>query len=151
MSAYEFTMSLRIRHPRIDPAEITNALGIEPQHSWRAGDERREPALGSSGGTYHETLWICSLMPQPELSGDQAGVESELLHAVGALRRSFDFLQSLHADGGVGELHVSIYAREESRLEFLGETLAVLGRMGLTLALEIHPHSTAPVTGLLSH
>jgi hypothetical protein len=150
MSAYEFTISLRIRHPRIDPEVITRTLGIEPQYAWRAGEERRESEGGMPGGTYRESLWMCSLMARPELSGDQVGVESELLHALGSLRRSFDFLRSLHDDGGVGELHVSIFAREETRLEFLGETLAVLGRMGLTLTLEINPHSTAPVTGLLS-
>jgi hypothetical protein len=150
VSAYEFTMSLRIRHPRIDPAEITRTLGLEPQYAWRVGDDRREPKGGSIGGKYHESLWMCSLMPEPELSGDQVGVESELLRALGALRRSFDFLRALRDDGGVAEIHVSIFAREEFRLEFLGESLAVLGRMGVTFALEINPHSTAPVTRPLS-
>jgi len=44
MNAYEFTLSLRIRHPGIDPAEISSALGIEPQHTWKAGEPRRGPA-----------------------------------------------------------------------------------------------------------
>jgi hypothetical protein len=150
MSAYEFTMSLRIRHPRIDPAEITRTLGLEPQYCWRVGDERREPEGDAIGGTYRETLWMCALMSEPELSGDQVGVESELLRALGALRRSFDFLRSLRDDGGVAEIHVSIFAREEFRLDCLGETLAVLGRMGFTFALEINPHSTVPLTRPLS-
>ncbi|TLY63555.1 MAG: DUF4279 domain-containing protein, partial [Gammaproteobacteria bacterium] len=30
MSEYEFTISLRIRHPSIDPATITRILGMEP-------------------------------------------------------------------------------------------------------------------------
>lgn len=150
MSAYEFTMSLRIRHPRIDPAEITRTLGLEPQYSWRAGEERREPEGNALGGKYHESLWMCALMSRPELSTDQVGVESELLRALGALRRSFDFLRALRDDGGVAEIHVSIFAREEFSLEFLGETLAVLGRMGFTVVLEISPHSTAPATRPLS-
>ena len=33
MSEYEFTASLRMRHPRIDPAAITQTLGIRPQHT----------------------------------------------------------------------------------------------------------------------
>jgi hypothetical protein len=150
MSAYEFTMSLRIRHPRIDPAEITRTLGLEPQYSWRAGEIRREPEGSSLGGTYRESLWMCSLMARPELSRDQVGVESELLRALGSLRRSFEFLQSLREDGGVAELHVSIFGREEFRMEFLAESLAVLGRLGITLTLEINPHSTSPLTRPLS-
>jgi hypothetical protein len=40
MSEYEFTLSLRLRHPAIDPTKITQTLGIEPQHTWKAGDRR---------------------------------------------------------------------------------------------------------------
>ncbi len=144
MNAYEFTMSLRIRHPRIDPAEITRTLGLKPDYCWQVGDERREPQGPALGGTYHESLWMCSLMDRPALAGDQVDVESELLRALGALRRCFDFLRSLRDDGGVAELQVSIFGREEFRLEFLAESLALLGRMGITLAFEISPHSTTP-------
>ena len=44
MSEYEFTISLRIRHPSVEPHTITETLGIEPQHTWKAGDARRSPA-----------------------------------------------------------------------------------------------------------
>jgi hypothetical protein len=37
-------------------------------------------------------------------------------------------------------LHVNIYAREEFNLEFLPETLSLLGRLGLTVAIEVKPH-----------
>jgi hypothetical protein len=47
-------MSLRIRHPRIDPAEVTRVLGIEPQHTWYAGDFRRDSAGAELGGTHRE-------------------------------------------------------------------------------------------------
>ena len=40
MSEYEFTVSLRIRHPSIAPSRITETLGIEPQHTWKAGEAR---------------------------------------------------------------------------------------------------------------
>jgi hypothetical protein len=145
MSGYEFTMSLRIRHPDIEPATITRTLGLEPRHSWRAGDIRQDASGSALDGTYHESYWMCELMPQPELSTDHVGVESELLRALGTLRRSFGFLQSLRDSGGVAELHVSIFAHEEFRIEFLSESFALLGRMGLTMAMEVSPHSTSRV------
>ena len=58
MGAYEFTLSLRIRHPSIEPGEITRNLGIEPQHTWRAGDPRRDAAeVSSPEPTARATGW----------------------------------------------------------------------------------------------
>jgi hypothetical protein len=147
MSDYEFTMSLGIRHPHVDPAEITRALGIEPQHVWRAGEPRRNPDGSELGGSYRESYWMGRLMAQPQLASDHVGVESELLRVLAQLRRSFEFLQALKTEGGVAELHVSLFAREDFRLELLPESLSLLGRLGLTVALEIkpHPHGLSPI------
>lgn len=143
MSGYEFTMSLRIRHPHIDPAEITRSLGISPQHTWRAGDTRRDPGGGELEGRYRESYWMGRLMAQPELASDHMGVESEILRMLAQLRRSFGFLETLKEEGGIAELHVSVFAREDFRLEFLPESLSMLGRIGLTVALEVSPHPNA--------
>jgi hypothetical protein len=144
VSDYEFIMSLRIRHPHIDPAEITLALRIEPQHTWRAGDMRRSSAGDEIGGAHRETYWMGRLMTKPELARDQVGVESEILRALGTLRRSFDLLNRLKEEGGSAELHVSLYAREEFNLELLPESLSLLGRLGLTLALDVKPNPEEP-------
>jgi hypothetical protein len=140
MSDYEFMRSLRIRHPRIDPAEITRVLGFAAQHTWRAGDLRRDCAEHELGGTHHETYWMGRLMVKPELAQDNASVESEMLHTLETLRRCFDFLATLKAEGSA-ELHVSLYTRENFRLEFLPEALSLLGRLGLAIALEVKPNA----------
>lgn len=150
MSDYEFMMSLRIRHPRIDPAEITLALHIEPQHTWRAGEIRRDSAGAEIGGTHRESYWMGRLMTKPELARDDVDVESEILRTLGTLRRAFDFLEKLKEEGGSAELHVSLYARDEFRLELLPESLSLLGRMGLAVALEVKPNCQAPKTGALN-
>jgi hypothetical protein len=142
MSDYEFTMSLRIRHPNVEPAEITRLLGLEPQHSWRAGDARRDPSGDELEGSYRESYWNSRLMAEPELSSSRVGVESELTRTVAHLRKSFEFLQGLRAQGGEVELLVTIFAREDFRLEFDPDSLAVLARLGVTVALEVKPHPT---------
>jgi hypothetical protein len=139
MSEYEFTVSLRVRHPVIEPAKITQTLGIEPQHTWKAGDPRRAPAGEALEGAYRESYWMGRLMDEPQLSSGLLSVESVLLQTLAHLRRSHAFLEQLHADGGVAELHVSLYAREAFRLELSDETLGLLGRLGLAIALEVHP------------
>ncbi len=140
MSGYEFMMSLRIRHPRIDPAEITRALGIEPQHLWRAGDQRLGSEGDEIGGKRRDSYWMGRLMAEPVLAQDHASVESEVEHTLGTLRRCFSFLETLKAEGGSAELHVSLYARKEFRLEFLPASLALLGRVGLAIVLEVKPN-----------
>lgn len=150
MSEYEFTVSLRLRHPTIDPLSITQRLGIEPQHTWRAGDPRRDPAGGALVGVYHESYWMGRLMEEPQLSSARVSVESVLLERLTHLRRSQDFLEQLHAEGGIAELHVSLYAREAFRLELSGESLGLLGRLRLSVALEVHPRPSAGDSGLSS-
>lgn len=143
MSDYEFTMSLRVRHPDIDPALITQNLGLAPQHSWRAGEDRKSATGDCAGGNYRESYWVCALMPEPKLSSELVGAESELQQVLGTLRRSFDFLQSLQASGGTTEVHVSIFAREEFRIELPADVSSLLGRLGITMTVEVKPHSTS--------
>ena len=140
MSDYEFTMSLRIRHPHAEPADITRILGIEPQHTWRAGDARRDSGGGELLGTHRESYWTGPLMVEPQLASDHVGVETVILRTLAQLRKSGGFLEKLKEEGGVAELQVSIFARDEFRLEFLAESLALLGRLGVGVVLEINPH-----------
>lgn len=139
MSEYEFTVSLRLRHPAIDPSRITQTLGIEPQHTWKAGDPRRDPAGGALEGAYRESYWMGRLMDEPQLSSGLLSVESVLVQNLSHLRRSHAFLEQFKAEGGVAELYVSLYAREAFRLELSDESLGLLGRLGLAVALEVQP------------
>jgi hypothetical protein len=147
MSEYEFTVSLRLRHPAVDPSRITQTLGIEPQHTWKAGDPRRDPAGGALEGVYRESYWMGRLMDEPQLSSARWSVESVLLEKLAHLRRSHDFLEQLHAEGGVAELHVSLYAREDFRLELSEQSLGLLGRLGLAVALDFHPRPSGSAPG----
>jgi Domain of unknown function (DUF4279) len=141
MSEYEFTVSLRIRHPKIEPFTITETLGIAPQHTWKAGDPRSSPPGEDRVGVYRESYWMGRLMDEPQLSSGRMSVESVLLQTLTQLRRSQPFLEQLSADGGVAELSVSLFARENFRLELSADTLALLGRLRLAVSLDVQPHA----------
>jgi hypothetical protein len=141
MSEYEFTISLRIRHPTIDPDRITNALGIEPQHTWKAGDPRRDPGGEELEGDYRESYWMGRLMDAPQLSSGRLSVESVLQRTLDQLRRSHEFLDELNTNGGVAELQVSLYARENFRLELPADSLALLSRLRVSVVLDVHLHT----------
>ena len=50
-------------------------------------------------------------------------------------------LEQLSTDGGVAELSFSLFARENFRLELLPDSLALLGRLRLSVVLDIQPHA----------
>jgi hypothetical protein len=143
MSEYEFTISLRLRHPSIDPSEITQTLGIMPQHTWKAGHPRRDPAGGTLEGVYRESYWMGRLMQEPARSSAQVSVESVVQQTLAHLRRSHGFLERLDGEGGIAELHVSLFACEDFQLQLSAQSLALLGRLGLAVALDIHPQPPA--------
>ena len=152
MSDYEFTMSLSVRHPSVEPGEISRALNIEPLHSWKVGDPRRGVTDEVIDGTYRETFWTAPLMPKPELASDGVSVESVVLRTLSQLRKSFEFFTDLSRLGGVAELQISIFGREDFRLEFLPESLGLLGRLGLMISLHVtpHPYSVDPDISIAS-
>ena len=141
MSEYEFTISLRIRHPTVDPDRITKALGIEPQHTWKAGDPRRDPGGEELEGDYRESYWMGRLMDAPQLSSGRLSVETVLQRTLDQLRRSHEFLDELNTNGGVAELQVSLYARENFRLELPADSLALLSRLRVSMVLDVHLHT----------
>ena len=51
-------LSLRIRHPAMDPAEISTALGVEPEHCFKAGDPRTGPAQERRTGRHSQSYWL---------------------------------------------------------------------------------------------
>ena len=55
---YWYSVALRIRHPDMDPQDVTAALGIEPKHAWRAGEARRTPVGTPLTGVYRDTYLV---------------------------------------------------------------------------------------------
>jgi hypothetical protein len=51
-----FQLSLRIKHPSMDPANISKELGIEPEHSFRAGQSRRSKTGVAPAAVHTESI-----------------------------------------------------------------------------------------------
>jgi hypothetical protein len=90
-SAEHFQLSLRIRHPSMDPAELSQAFKIQPEHCFRAGD-RRESSMGRASAPVHaESYWLGILKPSahlPDLSFFVDHRSQMTEKAVEAVRRS---------------------------------------------------------------
>ncbi|HTX24014.1 MAG TPA: hypothetical protein VMD03_05110 [Steroidobacteraceae bacterium] len=133
-----FTVSLNIRHPGIDPREITRTLGFEPQHSWMAGEKRRTVHGHPLDGAYHESYWTGEFR---ELDASLRGVvemEAVLLQAVVQLRRSQKFLSRLQSEGATVELCIETAGGSEFAFRLSPQLTSMLARAGFSFVLRVH-------------
>jgi hypothetical protein len=96
--SYPFQLSLRVRHPSIDPAAISRELQIEPEHSFRAGDLR--DSTRSAAVTPAQAIAL-------------AAVDSALTILItSVLRRHAEFFRRIESEGGEVRLIVALSARK---------------------------------------
>ena len=128
--SYPFQLSLRVRHPSIDPASISQELQIEPEHSFRAG-EPRDPTRSLAVAPVHvDSYWLATLDLEKLLLGTP---ETTLMHKIAqhtqaialtslepaltiltasVLRRHAEFFRRIQSEGGEVRLIVAISARK---------------------------------------
>ena len=127
--SYPFQLSLRVRHPSIDPASISRELQMEPEHSFRAG-EPRDPSRSLAVAPVHvDSYWLATLDLEKLLVGTP---ETALVHEItrhtqtiatslepaltiltaSVLRRHAEFFRRIQSEGGEVRLIVAISARK---------------------------------------
>lgn len=148
-SASSASISLRIRHPSIDPAAITATLGITPEHSWAQGEPRLSESGARIGGTRRDTYWSAVLPDNPEqglgqqrLGGPAASalLQSEpatlLMMQIVRLRSHRDFFKRIAAEGGQASLVLEIATQESASLRLEPALMRLLADLGLPVHCE---------------
>ncbi|HVW68474.1 MAG TPA: hypothetical protein VHB68_05830 [Steroidobacteraceae bacterium] len=150
-----FELSLRIRHPSIDPAEISRELNIEAEHSFRAGAPRRLRG-GGSESVYAESYWIGVLDlterslivaladdPRSKHAHERLAEAIETLSwaisvsATRFCRTHTGFLRRLRSEGGECTLLVTISAGEVASFSLPPEASRIFGDVGMTVEFEL--------------
>jgi hypothetical protein len=125
-------LSLRIRHPSIDPKTISAALQLEPEHCFKAGEARTARADDGRSGLHTQSYWLAHVTPtlwtspdEPMGSGGLAaklaaqtfraardlrvwGIDSLLVFFLHRLSAHQGFLQQIQAEGGDISLLLSL-------------------------------------------
>jgi hypothetical protein len=151
MKDFDYTVSLRIRHPSIDPEELTEKLGFAPHYSWRAGDPKRDASGEPGEGTYRETYWFGRLpsMSLGTIADTPLGaipdlpLEGAIMLALLRLQRADEFWSALVASGGTARVIVEIYGGRDLTLDLSPPTLAMLARLGLAISVDVHTEMQA--------
>jgi hypothetical protein len=150
-----FQLSLRVRHPSMDPAEISRALEIEPEHSFQAGTPRSTGSDIARASAHTESYWLGVLKPTAQTAralffGDP---EWQALHkqfarltgsltwalsltAGGFSRVHADLLRRIRSEGGEVTLLVTI-SREVGSFTMPAEVGRIFGDLGVAVEFEL--------------
>ena len=125
---------LRIRHPNLDPGEITEALGQQPEHCWAAGDVRPAGAEADAATRYAESYWF-GLVRVPAEFENLPNLEGMLMLAAGWLKSRKHLWKRISEEGGRAELLVTLQTEGTTNIDLTSETMSMLNGIGLSSSI----------------
>ena len=140
MYPYTFAVSLRFKHPVMDPAVITRQLHRRPTRAWKVGDTRRTPTGTELPGTYRETYWYRRLTPAGPLSSKRTSLENFLARLQSRLRPHARFFRRVRLGGGNVELFIGVFGQKNYGFELPAPLLSEFGRIGISLSFDIYDY-----------
>ena len=129
---HPFQISLRVRHPSIDPETISRELKVEPEHSFKAGEPRQSASGIAAAALHGETYWLGRLnapttsSPLGGFSAPRGRVSRERMHAAAAM-------ESLSV-----ALDVSVLSFLRPHAEFVRLLQCEEGQVSLIIELSTH-------------
>jgi len=152
-----FQLSLRIRHPSMDPADISKELRLEPEHSFRAGQPRPFKSGVAPAAVHTESYWLAPLNPaswfgnpsfvEPlNLSVTQQQIDAAIarnltgvlsLYALRLSKSQGALLQRIRSEGGQSSLLVTLSPTAVGGFNLAPEVSRIFGELGITLEFEI--------------
>jgi hypothetical protein len=142
MNRYRYKISLRVRHPSIDPREITCVLRLAPSREWRAGEPRTSPRDQPLGGVWPETYWTARAMEGEWPGKDLSTAIAELLDR---LELNRGFLAKVRSEGGTVEFFVGWFFDGNSGDVFECGLLARMADLKINFSLDVYPPDTTSI------
>ena len=139
MYPYKYAVSLRVRHPKINPENIAKTLGIPPTTSWMVGKPRVDVKGNTSSGINQETYWAADLTKGKSADSRDITLEEYLAKQISRLKKSEKFLKRLRDTGGRIEFFVGLYCDKNTGTDFPSTLLAEMGKLGVDLSLDVFP------------
>lgn len=152
-----FQLSLRIKHPSLDPADISKEFGIEPEHSFRAGQPRQSKSGLVPAAVHTESYWLAPLNPASWFDNPSfaeplklaivqqhidAAIARNLTGALALCAARFNkahaaLLQTIRSGGGEISLLVTLSPAAVNTFSLLPQVSRMFGELGITLEFEV--------------
>lgn len=138
---YSYSVSLRIWHPRIDPAVLTKLLRLRPSNSWKVGEQRRTPRGEPLKGLNPDSYWTARLITRRYATTTRKSLEATLASIAKKLLRHRQLFLRIRRSGGKAELFVGLFAANKFNFgsSIDDRTLADLSKLRLSVGLDIYP------------
>ena len=143
MYPYRYVVSLRIRHPMINPDSITKKLRLQPFRKWMAGEQRSTPKGNPLKGINRNTYWTAELHTEKSLSSRKIAVEDFLSEQLARFKPMRKYFGHIRKTGGRIEFFVGLFCDKNMGAEFLSSLLETTGKLGIDLSLDIYPRRLA--------
>ncbi len=140
MNPYEYNVSLRIKHPSIDPQIITSTLELNPFRTWQAGTSRTTPKGTKLEGINKETYWCAQLSNGENISSEEMSLEKYLLDNTNFFKKYSGFFSKLKESEGTVEYFIGIYGSKNMGCVLNSELLTNINAIGIDIALDIYPY-----------
>lgn len=132
-SRRRFEVQLFIKHPSIDPAQVTATLGLKPKIQSRVGEARKTPKGMPLPGVYSDTSWrYCERHHVAK-----QWFASRIDELVDRLLPHKTFLRGLRESGGTTWIIVEFLGDGYFGDEIPLRTLAKLVELGLDFGIEV--------------
>jgi hypothetical protein len=134
MNPFNYKITLRLRHPEMDPDEISAALKTQPRFKGMAGRPRRTPAGQSLDGIYRETYWSSE-----GTEGSGFNLADTLESLVQELENHKEFLAGFCATGGSLEYFIGWFTNgRNTGATFSWDLQRRLADLRIHLALDVY-------------
>ena len=140
MNPYRYKISLRLRHPSLDPAEITSALQRDPFRSWPAGEPRTTPRGTPLEGRNRDSYWTANAI---EGGWPDKGLAVAIRELLDQLVPHKDFLDRIRSEGGNVALFVGWFLEGQCGDELDCDLLARMADLKINLSLNLYPPDPA--------
>jgi hypothetical protein len=147
-----FEISLRIRHPSIDPNRISHELKVEPEHCFKAGEPRESSSGIAATAVHAETYWLGSLTGITSTTSLMSGLapRAKVMRAtaqmslgvaldtsvIAFLRPHSEFIRQIQSEGGQICLLVEIPTQTLSGFTLSAQCSRVLSDLGVSIEFE---------------
>lgn len=131
MNRPKVSVALRVFHPDIAPERVSSALGISPQHAWKAGEPRKTPKGEPLPGVYPSSYWSF----RRDVKED-AALDEFLASWLRELGPHASLLQGISSSGGRVEFYVTWKYGATPRDTFSRGLLLAMADLGIDLSLE---------------
>jgi hypothetical protein len=120
---------------------LTTSLGLKPSNTWKLGERRRTPAGKPLKGIRQDNFWTARLIGKRYATSPRRSLEPALASVSAKLAEHRALFRRIQRTGGGTELFVGIFGEGAFSFgsELPAELLSTMGKMGLSLSLDIYP------------